>query len=197
MAVEILIAAHDLNHSSKGYPKNAKDTPCVWGKKEGLPDYVILRITDATKNQVEYFLQQWHKKFAYDIVNENELGYRIRIKVDASFVAVSGLNKEIRSEMKTYINEVYGATVFSYDDYEAVLDIPKPLTMFLGMPLIERLTTLQELKDDIHDKFAEVIDHRFYYFDGADVDYALTQPGGIVERTKTQALVMIKSKLDD
>jgi len=57
--------------------------------------------------------------------------------------------------------------------------------------------TLQELKNDIHDKFADVIDHRFYYLSSADVDNALLQPGGIVEKTKAQVLAMIKNKLDD
>ena len=198
MAVEMLIAAHDLNHSLKGYPKNIKDIPCVWGTKESPPDYVILRVMGTiTKDQVEYFLQQWHKKFTYDIIAENDQGYRIRVKVDPVFVSVSGVNKEVRAELKTYIRDAYGASIFSYDDYEAVVDVPKPLTMFPGMPLIERSVTLQELKDDIHDKFTEVIDHRFYYFESTDVDYALTQPGGIVERTKAQVLAMIKSKLDD
>lgn len=184
MAVEILIAAHDLNHSLKGYPKNAKDTPCAWGTKEGLPDYVILRATDATKAQVEHYLAQWQKYFTYDIVNENDLGYRIRVKVDPTLVSASGMNKGVRSEMKTYIQDYHNAIIFSYDNYEAVVDVPKPVI-------------LSDLKNDVNDKFAEIIDHRFYYFDSADVDYALTQPGGIVERTKVQVLSMIKSKLDD
>ncbi len=184
MPVEILIAAHDLNHSLKGYPKNAKNTPCVWGMKERPPDYVILRITDADKSQVEHFLQQWQKTFVYEILNENEQGYRIRVKVDPDLVSASGMNKAFRADIKTHIVNEYNASVFSYDAYEAVIDIPKP-------------ADLQRMKLDIHDQFAEVVDHRHFYFDSTDVDNALLQPGGIVEKTRSQVLAMIKNKLDE
>lgn len=187
MACEILIAAKDLNHSSKGYPKNVKDIPCVWGKKECPPGYVILRITDASASQVEHFLQQWHKKFAYTIINENEAGYRIKVEVDPALVSASGMNKEVRADMKYYIRNTWDAVIVAYDDFSVFVDIPK----------VDGVLDLQEVKDDIHDKFAEVIDHRFYYFDSGDVDNALTKPGGIVERTKAQVLTMIRSKLDD
>ncbi|KKM78645.1 hypothetical protein LCGC14_1357850 [marine sediment metagenome] len=196
MAVEILVAAKNLNHSLKGYPKNAKDTPCVWGTKERPPDYVILRLTDATKVQVEHYLQQWHKKFAYDIINENASGYRIKVKVDPALVSVSNVNKAVRAEMKKYIQDTFGASIFSYDACEAVVDVLKPITRDKGTEW-EKILTLRELKNDIHDKFADVIDHRHYYFSNSDVDYALTQPGGIVERTKAQVLAMIKNKLDE
>jgi len=191
MACEVLIAAEDKNHSLKGYPKNVKDVPCVWGKKEGPPGYVILRITDATAAQVEHYLKQWHKQFTYEILAENKQGYRIKVTVDPALVSASGLNKEIRADLKNYIVESYGAQVHRYDLYEAVIDIPKPLTIN-GDP-----TTLQGLRDDVHDKFSEMVDSRFYYFSESDVDYALSQPGGIVERTKAQVVAMINSKLDD
>lgn len=199
MPCEILIAAEDKNHSKKGYPKQVKDVPAsppVWGKKEGPPGYVILRITDARKDQVEHFLEQWHKTFVYEIVNENDQGYRIKVTVDPALVSVSNVNKTIRANLKTYIQNVFGAVIHSYDDYEVVVDVPKPITSKPGTEW-EMVLTLQELKEDIHDKFAEVIDHRFYYFEGTDVDYALTEPGGIVEKTKAQVLDMVRSKLED
>lgn len=191
MPCEILIAAEDKNHSLKGYPKNVKDTPAVWGTSEGPPGYVILRITNADKTQVEHFLAQWQKIFAYDIINENDQGYRIRVKVDPSVISFTGMNKNIRADMKTYIRDSYEANIVSYEDYEAVLEVPKPLTC-RGQEL-----TFAETKLDIHDKFAEIVDHRCYYFSSSDVDFMLTQPDGIWERTKAQALAMINNRLDE
>lgn len=196
MPCEILIAAKDLNHSKRGYPKNVKDIPCVWGKKECPPGYVILRITDASADQVEHFMQQWLKMFSYQIVNENEQGYRIRITVDPALISASNINKELRAELKDDIQTTYAASIYSYDGYEAVVDVPKPIVADAGKKT-ERVLTLQELKAEIHDKFAEVIDHRFHYFDSNAVDYALLQPSGIVERTKVQALAMVRNKLDE
>jgi hypothetical protein len=148
---------------------------------------------DTTKNQVEHFLQQWHKRFVYSIVYQDANLYQIKVMVDPELVSMSGLNKDVRAELKIYIQTVYNATVMNYDGYEAVVNVPKPI--FNNK--INKELTLSELKEDIHDRFAEVIDHRHFYFKSSDVDYALTQPGGIVERTKAQALSMIKNKLDD
>lgn len=196
MPCEILIAAEDKNHSKKGYPKQVKDVPAIWGTKEGPPGYVILRITNASAEQVEHFLEQWKKTFSYQIVAETALGYRIKLTVDPALVSASNINKEIRSELKTYIQTTYGASIYSYSGYEVVVDVPKPITSMIGTEW-EQVLTLQELKMDIHDKFAEVIDHRFHYFDDSVVNYALTQPEGIVERTKAQVLALVKNKLDE
>ena len=191
MACEILIAAIDLNVSKKGYPLTLRDLPWTWGKAHHPPNYVFLRITDAPASQVEHFMKRWHKKFAYDIIAENDQGYRIRVKVDPALVSASNINRDVRVEMKTYIQRTFGAVIHSYEDFEAVVDVPKPI-MQNG-----REVTLAELKADIHDKFAEVFDKRHFYFSSSDVDYALTQPDGRVERTKAQVLSMIKNKLDE
>lgn len=188
---EVLIAAKNLNHSLKGFPKHARNTPVVWGRKDCPPSYVILRITDADASQVNHFFAQWYKTFSYEILNENDQGYRIRVTVDPACVSVSGTNREIRTAMKTYIVDTYGAVLFSHDGHEAVVDIPKPLEQH-GVAV-----TIPAMKADIHDKFSEYVAHRRFRFTSADVDYALAQPGGIIERTKSQVLAMIKDMLDE
>jgi len=203
MACEILIAAKDLNHSLKGYPKQTKDVPAVWGTKECPPDYVKLRITDCDKSQVEYFLTQWYKTFKYNIIAENAQGYRIQVGVDPAVISVSGLNREIRSGMKAYIQDTFNANIFSYEDNEVIVDIPKPIMAWSQKKILGTMqrilieVTLAEMKADIHDKFSEVFAHRHFQFDSAAVDYALTQPDGIVERTKAQVLAMIRDKLNE
>jgi len=184
MPCEILIAAvRKTGITEKGYPWIIKDCPCAWGKKECPPNWVILHLTDASKTQVEHFLKEWHKYFAYQILAENELGYRIKVTVDADFISASGTNRELRADLKDHLVTVWGASIFSYDANEAVVDIPKPVSLLA-------------VQADIYDIFSERVDTRFYYFSEPDVDLALSQ-GGYIEMTRQQALNRIKSKLDD
>jgi len=184
MPCEILIAAvGKIGITQKGYPWIIKDCPCAWGKKECPPNWVILRLTDASKAQVEHFLNEWKKQFAYQILAENELGYRIKVTVDPDFISVSGANKELRADLKDHIVTNYGASIVSYDGNEAVVDIPKPVSLLA-------------VQADIYDIFSERVDTRMYYFSEADVDLALSK-GGYIEMSRQQALNRIKSKLDD
>ena len=192
MPCEILIAAEDKNTSRKGYPCNIVDTPYEWGRLESkLGGYIILRVPDATKAETIHFLRQWKKTFTYSIVNENQNGYRIRVEVDPAVVSTSGNNRSLRAGMKEYVRDAYGAVVKSYTEYEVVLDIPKPL-MISGVE-----STFQEMKEDIADKFDDIVDKRHYYFDSVDVDAVFATETGIVERTKAQVIASIRNKLDD
>jgi len=181
---EILIAAVGKSGvTDKGYPWIIKDCPCVWGTKECPPNWVILHLTNASRAQVEHFLNSWFKYFVYEILAENEQGYRIKVTVDSALISASGANRELRADLKDHIITNYGASVFSYDGNEAVVDIPKPVD-------------LQALRADIYDIFSERVDTRMYYFSEEDVDLALSL-GGHIEMTRQQALNRIKSKLDD
>lgn len=185
MAVEILVAAVGKpGVTERGYPWIIKETPCVWGKKEGLPNWVILRITDATKEQIEHFLTTWKKSFVYEILNENEQGYRIKITVDPVLVSVSGLNKEMKSELKTFIKDNFSGNIVNFSSEHATLDIPKPVD-------------LVDLKAQVLDLFEVRVDTRIYHFSNTDVDWALSQPDGIAEMTKSEVLSRIINKLDE
>lgn len=184
MPCEILIAAVGKSGvTKKGYPWIIKDIPCAWGTKERPPNWIVLRLNDASKAQVEHFLDSWYKYFAYEILAENEQGYRVKVTVDPTLISASGANRQIRSEMKDHIIREWDASVVSYDDNQAIVDIPKPVDLLA-------------LKADIYDIFSERIDTRFHYFSEADVDLALAQ-AGYIEMTKQQAFNRIKSKLDE
>lgn len=184
MPCEILIVAvAKSGMTERGYPWVVKDTPVVWGNKEVPPNWVVLRITDATKAQVEHYLESWHKKFAYDILQDTPQGYRIRVRVDASMVSASGINRELRADMKDAFVLIWGLSIVNYDNYQITFDVAKPIN-------------LQELKDDFHDVYAERFKTKHYYFTDADVDLALAQ-GGVIELTKAQVLNRIKSRLNE
>lgn len=183
MPCEILIKAFYTHGSYKrGYPVVVKDVPCVWGKKEGLPNFVRIRITDATKAQVNHYVaEQWKRLFTYSIVNQNVLGYRIRIEVDPSVISASGLNKEVAKEIRDFIYEEFGGILVEHGDDYAVFDVPKPID-------------LREAKETLNDFCEKVIDVRRWYFDDADVDQVVNA-GGYMELTKKQVLNRIKDRL--
>lgn len=184
MSCEVLIAAVGKSGvTEKGYPWIIKDMPCSWGNKEGPPNWVILRITDANRAQVEHYLESWKKSFVHEILKETVEGYRIKVSVDPAFISASGANKELRAELKDDLVQTWGISIVSYDNYTVVFDIPKPVN-------------LQMLKAHVYDIFSERVDTRLYYFSSDDVDLALAN-GGFIELTKQQVLNRIKNKLDE
>ncbi len=184
MPCEILVVAVGKpGVTEKGYPWIIKDAPCVWGNKERLPNWVIVRITDATKAQAEHYLESWQKEFVHEILQDHVMGYRVKVSVDPAFISASGANKELKARLKTDLVRNWGVSIVSYENYEVVFDIPKPVD-------------LQALKAHVYDVFSERVDTRFYYFSSEDVDLALAQ-GGYIELTKAQVLNRIKNKLDE
>ncbi len=156
---------------------------CVWGNKEAPPNWVILRITDASKAQVEHYLEKWRKKFDHEILVNNPQRYRIKVTVSPALVSASGINRSLKPIMKEYIQNLWFATIIFYDAYTVIFDVAKPVD-------------LQNMKEDVLDIFANVVNTRFHYFSDADVDTALAN-GGYMEMTKAQVLNRIKSKLDE
>lgn len=193
MSVEVLtVAKAKTGLTKKGYPFRFKETPCTWSSVYKPPNWVIIRVTGATIAQVEHFLETWKKAFVYGIVAQNDNGYRIRVKVDPALVSSSNVNRDLKAELRTYVKDRYNATVHSYEDYEAVLDVPKPIMD--GTTEV----TLQEVKSDINDVFAEEFAMRHYLFSDTMVANAVTamDDDEILEVTKAVALADVTNELD-
>ena len=182
MPVQILIKAADHEAYLRGYFITIKDEPITWGSSEGLPDFVILRIPDATKVQVEHFRESWQKFFQFTILAENDLGYRVKIEVDPSVVSSnealsdSERNMVLRSDLKVYITSQVGVSIVDWSLTHVTVDIAKP-------------ADLQAMKADLFDVFAEQFAVRRYYFSDADIDLAVAN--GFIELTKAQVLSRI------
>ena len=89
----------------------------------------------------------------------------------------------LRADLKDYIVDVWGATIFGHNAYEAIVDIPKPVNLW-------------EVANGISDIFKVRVDTRRYYFTSADVDTAIAN-GGVIELTKAQVLSRIQDKLSE
>lgn len=158
-----------------------------------LPDMVVVNITDATKAQVENYMEPWTRTFDYEILVENAQGWRIKISVNPNIRTELGIDKAFRDEMKDYLVNTWGAQVHEYDSVNheyATLDFPKPLIFIPD----STEKTLQELKVDFHDKAEDAVSYRRYIFAESDVDTVISA-GGYMDLTKAQVTSKVIDRL--
>lgn len=193
MAVEILIAAVQGPVLGVGMPGAMKDDADLaaspWGTREGLPSWVRLRITDASKSQVEHFLDNWRNEFTFDLVASNVFGRRYQIGVNPAVVQVFGADAGVKQAMRDYIVSNYNATLIAFDQSQvsATFDIPNPV----GQTWPE---FLQQARASILDAFEQQVSTNRYRFSDADVALAVAA-GGSMELTTAQALARIIDRL--
>jgi len=158
-----------------------------------LPDMVVVNITDATKAQVENYMEPWVRTFDYEIQAENQNGWRIKISINPNIISELGLDKAFRTDMYQYLVNVWGAQLFEYDSTNhsyAILDFPKPLIFIPDN--VEK--TLVDLRADVADKLEDQVAYRRYGFPESDVDTAIAA-GGYIEITAAQATARVIDRL--
>ena len=127
MSAEVLIMAVDFPSSGfyKGYPVVVKESPAVWGSKEGLPNFIVLKITDTPASVVEHFLSDWKIKYTHTIVNQNSSGYRIRVEVDPLYISASDVGaNQIKTEMQDWVTN-WGGSIVNFTSTSMTFDAPK------------------------------------------------------------------------
>lgn len=185
MPCKILIRAQLAGPWQIGFPVLVVEDDHEFGIREALPEFVVIRITDATKDQVIHFIKKWKTNFTHEILAENVSGYRIKISVHPRVVSVFGQNQGLKTAIKLELVGNWGAVIFdaALDQQYVTIDIPKPVN-------------LQALKVDILDKFEQDLDVCINYFTVADVDLVIAA-GGYMEMNKAQALAKLKNRLVD
>ena len=186
MGVEILVHAFDHDGIKKGSFATIKDDDQLsvspWGNREGLPNYCVLRISDATKSQVENFLDGWVREISLELINSNELGRRYKLSVNPKIIEIFGENKGFKQEFVDYLEMEYGAILVSFSKPQghATFDIPN--------------TDWQALRNDVIDKFEQTIDGHRYYFNNTDVDTIIAS-GGKATFNSVEAILKIVDRL--
>ncbi len=176
MPCQLLVAATTHAKETKGEILVVHDEPAVWGNREGLPDYVIVRISNAAAVEVNQYLVSWKTGFSHSVATLPNLDKQITLTINQKIVDLFGTIQGLKLAMKTYLEDRWSATVISYNSTEAVFDVPGA-------------TDLALLKADLLDKFEKQFGHRFL-FDPAEVDIAVGL-GGFVDVTKAQAIARI------
>ena len=186
MPVELLINATTHRKAQKGFIQTVVDQPVTWGTRETLPDYVQLVISDATKSQVDKYTDAWINVIEYSLVASNAQGRRYTLSVNPNIITEFGADKGIKLEMRDLLVNDWGATIVSFNSTTAtaVVDIPNPPN-----------DDWQALRNDLLDKFEEVVDRRRYVFSPAEVDIAIAN-GGRMTITTAQALARIVDRAE-
>lgn len=178
MPSQILIAATTHSKETKGEMIAGRDEPTEWGGREGPPNYVILRISNASAAKVKWFVECWKTNFQHSVSTNADLSKQVTVSISQKILDIFGSIRGLKLEMKTYLENKWEATVISWSPTvnQMVFDVPAN-------------TDLTALKTDLLDKFEEQIGPR-WLFPEADVDIALGL-GGLVELTRTQAQARI------
>jgi hypothetical protein len=165
----------------KGYPVTSKDVPHPgWGMKERLPWFVVVRITDATKEQVDNYLKSWERILDYEVLQSTPQGFRL--KVFCTNPGNSGLGNITKEMVESYI-EKYGGKIKEFTINSVTFDISKENAEELKI----------SLQNDLKNK---IIYARQFYIDPAIVDTIIAQ-GGYIEVTRTQFLNYVHNRLDE
>lgn len=186
MPVEILIHAFDHGKAKKGTPQTIKDdsdlSASPWGAREGLPNFVILRISDATKPDVVNYLSNWKREISFSMINSNAEGRRYELSINPKIISEFGMANGIKAEFRSYLEERYAAQVVYWDQSAGVARIDIPNTDWPALLI------------DVKEKFEQELSNRRYHFDPSDVDIVVAA-GGFIEQTKAQALSRIIDRL--
>lgn len=131
MGCEALIKAKDtLGPKSKGHIIYVKNQPCVWAKKEGLPNFIQIEIPDANENKNQLttaWHTQWSKEYDYEILDHDLIKDSFRLRLFNKTISVSGLNNITREQVENYLlgwNAKYNSSgdndvIFDFGVYEA------------------------------------------------------------------------------
>ena len=135
MAVDILIETNWNNHVGgwqKGDIVAMKQVPFTWGKKEGMPRFVKVTITDANYNNVQIMVQSvfnaqklvgsWVQSLNWDVVNSNPSidGWRLRLYTENSGSSDKG--QVTKNQVERFINKwngdvvSFGSNSVTFDD---------------------------------------------------------------------------------
>jgi hypothetical protein len=183
---ELLISATNMNTQQIGEVVDTKSTFTgnqKWGLVTQPPNYVHLTIPDATREEVDTYLNFWNIRFQYELVSENATEYRITVSVDPIYIAASEMGKHaMRDAMQDWAASVYEGVTVAFTSDSMTVDLPKPLD-------------LAEVKANFADIFNTFLAPRRYHFSIVDVNAALAN-GGKITLTRAQALSKVVDKLD-
>ena len=185
-----LIAAQDLSeHAQKGDIIGIFPEDHEFGRKEGLPRFVRVTITDKEPNQIENFLSNTKRAIGYEVLNSNVLGARCRMEYEVT----GSVPKDISLELEEYVlsggDQELGVEMVERDPDFLVVNIAIPQATNILRHRRTRISgqnaVLKAFRDDINDKFEDILGYRRYCFDPAEVD-RVVDLGGEISATANQ-----------
>ena len=190
MPVELLVHSFDHSKAIKGTIQDARDVSDLpirpWGRKEGLPNYVLVRITDLTKAGVAQYLRPVKNK--YRVVETRGTG-RTRV------YTISMKDNRVLEKFGKQFGTTLAIIPALDSKYDVKLDTLTPVDTTNETLTIEATdATPDELAAAVLDKFQEVVVVRRYHLLGSDVDRALAA-GGSIEVIAAEVIPNIVDRL--
>jgi len=155
MAVEMLIRATDNGEFLKGNVIVIRETPWNWGTKESLPDFVVIRVTDAKLSDVRHYTEKWMED--YDVLETDEnTKYQIKPKY-AEKVTVPSISLKQAAD----INEVLSSQI----KVSSVGVVTKPSDISFPKSTIKKA----DIEREINDILKKPYKHRRYGYSEIDI----------------------------
>ena len=172
MAVELLVHVRDHSKAQKGFVQTVKGVTGLsthrWGRKEGLPNYVVIRLSDVGVDDVSEYTKPWLNKVTFRLSSQDALKRRYIFTIAKSLIAEFGASKGITPEMIQYLIQNAGATQTAVTSDRSILTLDLP----------------QNKSDkalvDVQDLFEEQVSPRRFKLAVSDVDAALANGGRLI-----------------
>jgi hypothetical protein len=156
MAVEFLVHARSHKIYQKGaISQSVKDSPAVWGRMEALPDFIRVTVTDATKDDIAKYNQQWVEE--YELTEEADF-FRLQ-HLDRTSVNRPRLDQAKRNRFKRLMLEA-GVTGDN-------------VTVSGGGLLIQKVIDFNTIQEIVKDTLNVMHKHRMFHVRSAVIDNAV------------------------
>ncbi len=172
MAVELLIHTGDTFKALSGFVQTVKDDSILavspWGRKERLPNYAVIRLTDGMTSDVQGYLESWHNKITGTPLSINAGFRRFNLSVPNNTTTVFGLDKGSSDRVWDFLTNQRASTQISIvpDRSSAVFDLPE--------------ATFQSILDELGGEFGEQLSPRRFQIAPRDVSDAVTERGFLI-----------------
>lgn len=153
-----------------GPPRNGNG---VWGRGDGLPNFIRVTVSDATVKQLFPYTKQIINVLKNDnpqIVNDKK---EVRIYVDPELAGKFDDPKLLRNNLANYFVQDWGAEIKNKKAREMRLAFPTNVS-------------LVDVRKELNDKFTESLVRKRYYFTNAFVQNVAERPEGKITVTRAE-----------
>ena len=169
MAVEFLVKARARKIYNKGaISQTVKEAPAVWGGKERLPDFLIFRVNDAVKADIDKYNRIWIEEFT---VTEEDTYYSVRHTEQNR----ANRPKMTQAKRSRFVDGMKSLGVTSDD-----------VSISGGGVRVRKVITFEELESVVNDTLRVAHKHRQYHIRANGIDNLVTQGNDLVEMTLAQ-----------
>jgi hypothetical protein len=156
-----------------------RDTPCDWGAKVTLPNWIIIEIPDATAAEMAYLIDEMDDLLTFTITNETPLKYTVKIEGNPGYLSRPGMMGAFQSSISKVLLAINKAKTKSRGNGSIVIEITKPANMV-------------EIQAEIYNKIRNHFIFKKYSIEESEVNQ-IAAGSGRSERAKSVLMAKIKN----